>query len=49
MTRTRINGELKYLGSFNTQLEASEMYQKALENLDNFENPKQFRLLLVNL
>ena len=35
-----------HLGTFSNELEASLIYQKALINLDKFENPKQFRELL---
>lgn len=42
----KINGKKIYLGMFNTDIEAGTIYQKANNNLNAYDNPKQFREFL---
>ena len=50
LSRIYINGKQIYLGHFTDELEASEMYQKALSNLDKYNgNNKEFRTLLNSI
>jgi hypothetical protein len=42
----RINGKSKHLGYFTTELEAHEFYQLALNNIDRYQDNKQFRELI---
>jgi hypothetical protein len=49
-SRIRINKKLIHLGYFHDELEASNTYQSALENIDKYDgNPKKFRLLLKKI
>lgn len=41
-----INYKSVHLGYFDSKLDASKMYKKALENVQLYKNNKQFRLLL---
>ena len=42
----RINKKRIHLGNYNTEEEAHEIYQKALDLIDKYENNKQFRSLI---
>jgi hypothetical protein len=45
-TQIQINGKIKYLGLFSSEEQASKAYQLALDNIDRYQDNKQFRELI---
>ena len=42
----KINKKFIHLGVFENEEDAGKIYEKAIENINNYLNPKQFRIFL---